>query len=787
MPGPGKTPGARPVRFGLDRIPVVLLALAFAGNAAAAGPYAGRPLSDVLEELRAAGAPLIYSTNLVKPGLEVVSEPHSRHYIDIAREILTPHDLGLEFRGGVYLVVRIAPRAPPEDMVEGVAVAPPDAVDDAPPLELENVTVFASRYLLQAASAFYVDQRAIQVLPDLGEDPLRAAHRLPGAAASGLSSKTHFRGGEHDETAIYLDGLRLLDPFHIRDYHSIFSSIDARAITGLEAFTGGFPVRYGDHMSGVLSLETRVSEDRRHTELGLSVYNTSLLHSGFSDDGRWDWLVSVRDSNLDLVLDPDLGSPDYFDVFAQLGHRLSGRTYVSLNALYANDSVVVITESDPAELERSDSDTENLHLWLRLDHDWRSELSTTTVLSARSFDNLRVAEMNDPDQMVAHARDSRDSDDWGIRQDWLWTGWTGHDLRWGFEYRDHGANYEYAGIATYLGLQSTLPDLENPREYVVRAAPRGHGLSMFVSDRWGWTESTWLQYGLRWDRQTWTEPRFDDQLSPRLSLLHRLDANTDLRLSWGRYYQSQAINRLQVEDGLDEFFAPQRSDHFIAGYRRYFPSGYRLRAELFLKRYDRLKPRFENLFDPLSLIPELAPDRVRLDPQSAQARGVELSLEHRGTGPLEWWASYVLSRANDRIEGRNQPRSWDQRHALQAGLSWRSEPWEVGLAVAVHSGWPTTPLTAEYDPDADEFLAIPGERNSEKYNTFFTLDFRVSREFQVSKGRLSAFLEVSNATNRDNECCVDYDLDDEVEPPVVDRSPDFWVPIIPAIGVLWEF
>jgi hypothetical protein len=93
----------------------------------------------------------------------------------------------------------------------------------------------------------------------------------------------------------------------------------------------------------------------------------------------------------------------------------------------------------------------------------------------------------------------------------------------------------------------------------------------------------------------------------------------------------------------------------------------------------------------------------------------------------------------------------------------------------------------DYDPEEDEYLPIPGLRNSEQYSTFFTLDFRISREFDVRKGRLSAFLEVTNTTNRDNPCCTDYDINDDVDPAKLDKTEDFWVPVIPAIGILWEF
>ncbi|MDX1556131.1 MAG: TonB-dependent receptor plug domain-containing protein, partial [Xanthomonadales bacterium] len=268
--------------------------------------YRGRPVQEVLEIVRADGAPLLYSTNLVTPELLVEGEPRATQPLDIAREILAPHGLALSYRDGVYAVVR-APGPESSEAREDADQDPqPGGANQSGPAQLEIVTVSASRYVLQSASQFFIDQRAIQALPDLGEDPIRSAQRLPGTAASGLSSRSHFRGGTHDETVIYLNGLQLLDPFHIRAYHSIFSTIDARAISGMEAYTGGFPAEYGDRTSGVLALESQSPDEPRHTELGLSVYNTSFLHSGFSAGDAWDWLVSARESNLDIILNPDL-------------------------------------------------------------------------------------------------------------------------------------------------------------------------------------------------------------------------------------------------------------------------------------------------------------------------------------------------------------------------------------------------------------------------------------------------------------------------------------------------
>jgi hypothetical protein len=204
-----------------------------------------------------------------------------------------------------------------------------------------------------------------------------------------------------------------------------------------------------------------------------------------------------------------------------------------------------------------------------------------------------------------------------------------------------------------------------------------------------------------------------------------------------------------------------------------------------------VRPRFENLFDPLALIPEIQPDRVQLFPTSAEAKGLEISME-RMAGPWSWWASYTWSEATDLIEGRDQARSWDQRHAFQGGMSWSDRGWDLSVAAKVHSGWPTTDLDLVED-DVDEegepiYTAVAGPRNAQNLATFASVDLRVSRQFELSKGKLMAFLEISNATNRRNECCVDWDLAEDGsggEP--LERGLDYWLPLVPAVGVLWEF
>ena len=534
--------------------------------------------------------------------------------------------------------------------------------------EIEAITVSASRYEISrdvVTSSFLLDQRTIQNMPDIGEDPVRVVHRLPGTAAGGVSARAHFRGGEESETGIILNGQRLFDPYHVRDYNNIFSAIDSRAIDGVEVYTGGFPVRYGDQLSGFVLMDSVDSIEARHTELGISVFNTSILSAGTFSSGDAQWLFSARRSNLDVVLNRTLGEPNYYDIFSQVAFDLAPDVRLTLNGLYADDSVTVVLESEPDEREQATSTTQNGQFWMTLENQWSPSLRSASVISVNSLANDRVGESSDMEKMLATVDDRRRIERYGFRQEWFWNRSDIHLVQWGFQAEHSEARYNYMNQVQYFGLPALYEDVSNPTSRDLSAAPVGNNFAVYLSDRWKVARNTIVEFGLRWDDQTYTGFVSDSQLSPRLSVLYAFSPATEFRFSWGRYYQSQGIHELQIEDGVTDFYPAQRADHIIAGIRHNFRNKYSARVELFQKDMDRLRPRFENLYDPLALIPELQPDRVQILPSKARSRGLEMSIDYT-SGPLSWWASYTLSEVNDTVDGvlKAQPPDFARRHLL---------------------------------------------------------------------------------------------------------------------------
>ena len=294
------------------------------------------------------------------------------------------------------------------------------------------------------------------------------------------------------------------------------------------------------------------------------------------------------------------------------------------------------------------------------------------------------------------------------------------------------------------------------------------------------------ELGLRWDEQTYVKDA-DEQFGPRINLLYDLNDRTQLRASWGRYQQAQGIDELQVEDGIDHYWPAQRADHLIVGLEHRWRKDYLVRVEAYSKDYGHLRPRFENLFDQLSLVPELRADRVEIAPDSARADGVELLIARRSAQPWNGWLGYAWSKVTDELNGRDVLRSWDQTHAISAGVTWSKSPWDASIAITYHTGWPTTNVRLA-DPEGNSPSVVIGDRNAERVEAFASLDLRVARTFPLRLGNLDVFAEVTNALNRENPCCVDYSVQkDEQDHYELERDSKHWLPLVPSFGVLWRF
>ncbi|MBN8281516.1 MAG: TonB-dependent receptor, partial [Gammaproteobacteria bacterium] len=652
---------------------------------------------------------------------------------------------------------------------------------------LDEVVVTTSQYALsgdQPGASTYLSQAELRSLPKLADEPLRAVHRLPGAASNGLSGLAHIRGGEENETTIVLDGLPLLEPFHLKNFFSPISVLDGEVVEAIDVYTGGFPADYGDRMSAVVDARSVDPAGDGEYLVGLSLYHLNGLAGDDFADGRGRWLVSARRSNLDQVLnlaDSDLGEPRYVDGFLKAEFDLDDDTTLAAHALVAEDRVKL---NDNSQVDFAQTVDRNVYLWATAEHRWSDELAGRALVAWETVDKDRHGRVDNPAGETGSVSDLRDSHAAIVK---LEIEQGDDDLRWRAGVDASWLAAEYAYESSYQ-VTADYPFPGSPAIDIQRSLapePKGTATGVFIAARWRPARALTGELGLRWDNQTYDRVDGGTQLSPRVNLLYDLSPRTQVRASWGRFFQAQGINELQVEDGIDTFFAPQRADHLILSIENALTDRISARLEAFVKDYEELKPRFENLFDPLVVLPELQPDRVAVAPTEGTVRGVEVQVRDRSRRPWGWWLGYAWSRAEETVAGRDVARSWDQRHTFNGGVTWTKGPWDLALTGTWHTGWPSTPATLGPGPDP---VVVVGSRNATRYEDFKSLDFRAGYTFDLSRSRLEAFLEVTNVLALENPCCVEYVVEEDGDGnPVLRGDNDYWPRFVPNLGVLWRF
>jgi outer membrane cobalamin receptor len=804
----------------------------------------GRPVVEVLRELRDPGLEFIYSSELLPPSATVLDEPKSGNRLLLAREILKAHGLALKIvRPGLYAVVR-AHRATVRGTVSGLVVnarngrpitaariellplgamqwsdahgrfslrrmpegtytlraqvtgfetaeMPEIAVSalgatvelrlTPTAIELAEVVVATSRYAFDRSDQFgsvLLDGESLAAQPAIGEDAIRALGRLPGIAQSGLSAQSSIRGGETGDVLTLLDGFPLRQAYHLSGYQSVFGILDPGLIEEAEVYTGSFPARYGNRMAGVFDLRTIDALSEPRTALGLSFFNATARRAGSLDSVGADWLALARGGVLHQLLRAfasDAGDPTYDDVYARIGFDDIAGMRISGNILWSRDELS-ISPKDRGEQAQIDSNMR--YVWLRADRGWGDDLQGSLWFGHSRIQSVRAGRTDSPTLGTGAVDDNRVSQFDELRSRLAWHPGRRHWLEAGAEWTREQAHYRYSSQVEYPDDLAALFGRDTSLSREIELRPERERLSLFATHRWQPSRHWVTELGLRAQRtitdDTTTEAWLYD---PRVSLRWQIASATSLRVHWGHFHQTDEVHELKVEDGLTAFPAAQRSDHLIFGINHRLSGGLALRLEGFRKHQPIPRPRFENMLDTLTVIPELAPDRVLVAPGSTQMNGVELSVTSEEFDATRW-LSVAWSDAADLEDGHRVLRSWDQTWAITAGVDRIRGQWHLGAIASAHRGWPTTRV--------DE--SGLGDRNRARLSTYATLDLRAEYRRPLTIGSLALTFELTNALDRNNFCCSELiATDDGGGNTTFDTRKREWLPILPSIAVLWEF
>ncbi|MBC7367677.1 MAG: TonB-dependent receptor, partial [Undibacterium sp.] len=663
-------------------------------------------------------------------------------------------------------------------------------VSDPAPVALDKVVVTPSRFgvsnqpLAVGAALTAADLGA---LPQLCEDLYRTIARLPGLAADDFTAKFWLRGAPNSQVLARLDGVDLIEPFHLKDIDGALSIVDLPSVSRLDLVTGGFTSDFGDRLAGVLTMETASpSQLVQRTSLGLSLTGLRAAHQGAFAAGRGHWLIAARRGYPDLALkaqgrDDEL-DPRYYDITAKIEYALTPEHTVSFHALHADDTLKFHKTDDPDLTSSYRSD----YVWARWQGTFGEHLSGETVLAFTHLDWHRRGLGQFDQRYALNLRDDRDLDLVTLRQDWSLLLGEKILLRTGFDVNSGEAGYRYdlerdeSIIAS--GVQTTAH-----RSAHLKLSPERTPAGAYVALRLQPTPALVIEPGLRFDRR---DQSGNGNISPRLNAVLTL-GHTHLRAAWGLYRQSQGLHELAIEDGDTSFHRSEQAEHRILGLEQSLPAGITLRLEAYERRSTGLRPHWENLDNIYNLFPEVQTDRARFGPSGGRARGVELLLQQRLSPHFTWNASYAYARAEETLAGRIISRARDQRHTFYADASYAPSPkWRFSAAWQFHTGWPITPFTynlVTLNNGRRVAVRSTGAPYSATLPDYHRLDLRVTRVWQFKRSEVRAYLDLFNVYDRVNTYGNLRDITVQGTTLTVKERPRELLPFLPSVGAAWEF
>jgi TonB-dependent Receptor Plug Domain len=640
---------------------------------------------------------------------------------------------------------------------------------------------------------YEVTAEQIRTQPGSGNDVLRSLQSLPGVARTPLGlGGLALRGTAPRDSKVFLDDIEVPLLYH---FGGISSFVPSAMISDLTIEPSGFGVRYGRGLGGVANITSRAGKTDKWRVGG----EVSLLHAAAVAEGpghnRSNWLMAVRRSYIDAILAAaplDLTlAPRYID--GQLRWQSGDGRLTAL--LFASDDNLHLLR-DPmdggaggisgADVKRFDYSSRFFRVGLR--YQVRKQNATFTIAPSFGVDEVS-AEAN------------HKNIDKGMKRSTMPLALRAHvtgpvlggNLAGGFDGKWSQYDYDLNNTPP-AGPDGVVPDI------VIRRTGERSAV-----DAGAWIEGNWntvdgkfgIRPGLRLDYFEFTDSWF---LNPRIALTQ--DAGSDVRFtqSLGLYNQPPSV----VD--LDPIFGPRKLNagaaiQATAGVKINLSANIDVSATGYYQKMTDLTADVVTGATPISANGSsqagglLSISREVLDDQfgsytyresigQGHSYGLEL-LARKQVGKWIGWFSYIYSRSFRRGDPKTQltdtPYILDQPHMAIAVASYDiNDNWKIGGRIRIASGNPITPVAGAYakpGSEGAEFIAIDGPTLSQRLPGFFQLDLRVDRKWRRGWGDINLFLDVQNASYRQNPEGVTYSLD------YSQKDYTYGIPIFPSLGV----
>ncbi|NOX52220.1 MAG: TonB-dependent receptor plug domain-containing protein, partial [Gammaproteobacteria bacterium] len=535
---------------------VVFVLCLLSGYAAASsvGVISGESLRKSLDRFSIHGINIVSTSWSVPRRLKVADVPPSHLQVRAQAEwLLAQHGLRLvmvDLRNGFVSKAQI-----PTFKQEELQIPERNA-----PKEIEEMVVFA-RYQLSNKTRLSqrLDKQDFDSMPSIGRDTLRSLQNLPGIGSSGISARHRFRGGDGNEVLYLLDDLELVAPFHFEGFHELFSTLNPNIIQSGDVYVGGYPVKYGSKMSGVVNLDLIEPSHVLGGTLDLNLYAGSVNVTGYK--GNWDWLFSARQSVLNQGLqqiETDYGRAKFHDELVRVSWQSSQDEHV-LGMLNTEDKINLRDERGG---EFGTADVKYQAAWWKWSRDLRGNANMEWRLSWTAADISRRGIRLNGDVTEGQLFESRDFDLFRLQNDWGWTLSPSWEVLLGWSYAFHNGQFIADLTSTYAPIYQPIQGALT-RQRNLDSKRSGTSSYLFISSTNTFGKLS-VTSGIRLDGQD-IDPVHVNQISARSSLNYEIDDSLNLFLNIGRYTQQQQLRELQIDDGKLELDLPQHSDQANLG------------------------------------------------------------------------------------------------------------------------------------------------------------------------------------------------------------------------------
>ena len=663
-------------------------------------------------------------------------------------------------------------------VVTGEAVAVSIPVAEGASTYVEDVAVSGSPFReteAGVASQTVLGSRELLGLRGMiADDPYRSAHVMPGVAA-GDDFRAEFavRGHGPSHIGISIDGVDSPLLFHtvrgVDDAGSL-GLVNSDVLESATLLSGPHPQRMNSHLGSRLDFTTRDGSRERLTARALiSASAASTVWEGpLGGNKQASWLVAFRQSYLDWLLqqiDTTTGAAfGYVDGQAKLTADLTPRQTLRASIIAGR---AVLRDEDvtpgPNTLDEGSSRQFLANLQWRFTPSARFAVSQQVYAIQADYGNSVI--------------DGRVRDE-GTDRDLTW--------RSVAEWQPAPAHFvEVAAQAQSLNVTR-----------ISRFFTPSSATTLLNEDVDAWSAAGWARYrwtpnarlsispGVRVERWDLIE---QTEASPWLLTEYEVRPGLRARFGAGVQHQAPTIDQAMLVPGGTPLRA-ERSATIEGGLERRFGTSWLASGSVYRRRDSDLLRFVDSevrLQNNRVVLPQFSNWQNAL---RGDANGAELKIERRSVSGITGWVSYAWNKyelEDDRGAGQVTERfyaDYDQRHTLNTFVAYRwsgrtslSARWRYGSNFPVR-GYITTNAAG---------YTLSEQRNGLRMPAYSRLDIRADRTFTYRKSRLTLFLEVVNATNRDNVRPSSAGVN--IYTRRVFEPTETTFPLLPLAGVLIEF